>query len=255
MIHKTAIVSPKAELHESVEVGPFTVIEDNVHIGEGTVIGSSALIASGARIGKNVRIHHGAVIATIPQDLKFGGEETVANIGDDCIIREYATMNRGTNESGSTDLGAHCLLMAYAHVAHDCKIGDNVILANAVNLGGHVHIGEHVIIGGVVPVHQFSKIGCHAMIGGGFRLTQDLCPYALAGGYPLKILGVNLIGLRRRGFSNETIGVLQRVFKVLFFSELNTKQAVARITNEMEQTPEVQEILRFIGESTRGLIK
>ena len=255
MIHKTAVVSPEAELHESVEAGPFAIIEGNVQIGEGSVVGSSALVASGARIGKNVRIHHGAVVATIPQDLKFGGEETVANIGDNCIIREYATVNRGTRESGSTDLGSNCLLMAYAHVAHDCKIGDNVILANAVQLGGHVHIGEHVIIGGSVPVHQFSKIGCHAMIGGGFRLTQDLCPYALAGGYPLRILGVNLIGLRRRGFSNETIAVLQRVFKVLFFSELNTKQAVERITNEVEQTPEVQEILKFIGESTRGLIK
>lgn len=255
MIHETAIVSPKAELHESVEVGPFAIIEDNVRIGEGCVIGSSALIGSGARIGKNVRIHHGAVVATIPQDLKFGGEETVANIGDNCVIREYATVNRGTKESGSTDVGANCLLMAYAHVAHDCKIGHEVILANAVQLGGHVHIGDHVIIGGSVPVHQFSKIGCHAMIGGGFRLTQDLCPYSLAGGYPLKILGVNIIGLRRRGFSNEAIGVLQRVFKVLFFSDLNTKQAVARITNEVEQTPEVKEILRFIEESTRGLIK
>ncbi len=255
MIHDTAIISPKAELHESVDVGPFTVIEDNVRIGEGTVIGSSALIASGARIGKNVKIHHGAVIATIPQDLKFGGEETVANIGDNCVIREYTTVNRGTEESGSTDLGADCLMMAYAHVAHDCKIGDKVILANAVQLGGHVHIGDQVIIGGSVPVHQFSKIGCHAMIGGGFRLTQDLCPYALAGGYPLKILGVNLIGLRRRGFSNESIKILQRVFKLLFFSDLNTKQAVARITNEVEQTPEVMEILNFIGESTRGLIK
>lgn len=255
MIHETAIVSSKAELHESVEVGPFAVIEDNVQIGEGTMIGSSALIASGARIGKNVKIHHGAVIGTIPQDLKFGGEETVANIGDNCVIREYTTVNRGTKESGSTDLGANGLMMAYAHVAHDCKVGDNVILANAVQLGGHVHIGDHVIIGGLVPVHQFSKIGCHAMIGGGFRLTQDLCPYSLAGGYPLKILGVNLIGLRRRRFSNEAIGVLRRVFKILFFSNLNTKQAVARINDEVEQTPEVQEILKFITESTRGLIK
>jgi len=255
MIHKTAIVSSKADLHETVEVGPYAIIEKNVHIGEATTIGSTALIASGARIGKSVTIAHGAVISTVPQDLKFEGEDTVTNIGDHTIIREYATVNRGTNESGSTDIGQHCLMMAYSHAAHDCKIGDHVIMANSANLGGHVHIDDYAIIGGVVPVHQFVKIGCHVIIGGGFRVPQDVCPYALAGGYPIKISGLNLIGLRRRNFPRETIDVLRKVFKILFHSNLNTGQAVERIVAEVDMIPEVKTILTFIEGSTRGLVK
>jgi UDP-N-acetylglucosamine acyltransferase len=255
MIHKTAIVSAEAKLHESVEVGPYAIIEGNVEIGEGSNIGSHALIASGARIGKSVRIFQGAVVSTIPQDLKFEGEETTTNIGDGTTIREYATLNRGTDESGSTDVGSNCLLMAYSHVAHDCKLGNNVIMANSVNLGGHVKIDEHAIVGGIVPVHQFVRIGCHAMIGGGFRIPQDLCAYALAGGYPTRVKGVNLIGLRRRNFPRETIRSIQDAFKILFKSGLNTAQAVARIHDELEITPEIQNILDFIKKSERGLIK
>jgi len=255
MIHSTAIVSPKAELHESVEIGPYSIIEDNVHIGEGSRVGSHALIAPGARIGKNVTISHGAVISTVPQDLKFEGEETVANIGDGTVIREYVTVNRGTNESGSSDIGKNCLLMAYAHVAHDCKIGNHVIMANSVNLGGHVHIDDYAIVGGVVPVHQFVRIGCHSMTGGGFRVPQDICPYALIGGYPAKVIGLNLVGLQRRGFSDETLRILRQAYKILFFSKLNTKQAVARINEEMERIPELDKILKFIEESERGMIK
>ena len=255
MIHATAIVSAKAELHETVEVGPYAIIEENVQVGAGSRIGSSALLAPGARIGANVVISHGAVIGTVPQDLKFQGEETVAVIGNNTIIREYVTVNRGTTESRSTEIGKNCLLMAYAHVAHDCRVGNHVIMANSVNLGGHVHIDDYATVGGVVPVHQFVKIGCHSMVGGGFRVGQDLCPYALAGGYPLKILGLNAIGLRRRNFSNETIATLQNAFKLLFFSGLNTKQAVARMTSELEMTPEVKEMLKFIENSERGLVK
>jgi UDP-N-acetylglucosamine acyltransferase len=255
MIHKTAIVSANAELHESVEVGPYAIIEDNVQIGEGSAIASHAIIASGARIGKNVTIAHGAVIGTVPQDLKFEGEETVTNIGDSTTIREYATVNRGTDESGSTDIGSDCLMMAYSHVAHDCKLGNHVIMANSVNLGGHVHIDDYAIVGGVVPVHQFVKIGCHAMIGGGFRVAQDLCPYALGGGYPLRVKGLNLIGLRRRNFPRETIKVLQSTYKILFVSNLNTRQAVERIRGEIELIPEVNTILDFISKSDRGLVK
>ncbi len=255
MIHKTAIVSAKADIHESVEIGPYTIVEDNATIGEGTRIQSHAVIASGARIGRNVTIAHGAVVGTVPQDLKFEGESTVANIGDNTTLREYVTVNRGTNESGSTDVGHDCLLMAYAHVAHDCKIGNNVIMANSVNLGGHVHIDDFAIVGGVVPVHQFVKIGCHAMIGGGFRVPQDLCPYALAGGYPLKIFGINLVGLKRRNFPQETIRTIQSVYKILFKSNLNTSQAVARIKETVEIIPEVQNILDFIKASSRGLVK
>ena len=256
MIHTSAIISPKAQLHESVEVGPFSIIEDDVVVGEGSQIASHVLLAEGARIGKNVRIFQGAVIGTVPQDLKFEGEMTLANIGDNTIVREYATINRGTSESGSSDVGQNCMLMAYSHVAHDCKIGDNVIMANSVNLAGHIHIDDYAIIGGIVPVHQFVHIGAHSMIGGGFRVPQDVCPYSLLGGYPLKVIGLNIIGLRRRGFAREAIGVLQTVFKHLFFSNLNTRQAVARILDSVEKTPEVNVILKFIEESSgRGLIK
>jgi UDP-N-acetylglucosamine acyltransferase len=255
MIHKTAIISQDAQLHDTVEVGPYAIIEGNVEIGEGCNIGPHVQIASGARLGKNVQVFQGAVVSSIPQDLKFEGEESLANIGDGTRIREYVTVNRGTSESGSTDVGKNCLLMAYAHVAHDCKLSDNVIMANSVNLGGHVHIGESAIVGGVVPVHQFVKIGAHAMIGGGFRVVQDLCPYSLAGGYPLKIAGVNILGLRRRGFSRESIAILRDVFKILFFSDLNTSQAVEKIKSEIELIDEVNELFEFIKASTRGLVK
>lgn len=255
MIHKTAIISSEAKLHPSVEVGPYSIIEGNVVIDAGSRIASSALIASGARIGKNVKISHGVVIGTQPQDLKFAGEETLANIGDNTVIREYATVNRGTNESGSSDVGGDCLLMAYTHVAHDCKVGNHVIMANSANLGGHVHIDDWAIIGGVVPVHQFVRIGAHAMIGGGFRVAQDVCPFALVGGYPMKVVGLNRVGLRRRGFPKETVDILQQAFKILFLSDLNTKQALARIAEEIEMIPEAKQLIAFVESSHRGLVK
>ena len=254
-IHKTAIISPKAELGNDVIVGPYAIIEDDVQIGDGTSIGSTVLIASGSRLGKNIKIHHGAVIGTIPQDLKFGGEKSTAVIGDGTTIREYVTMNRGTEARGETTIGSNCLIMAYAHVAHDCLLGNEVILANSVNLAGHIEIGDYSILGGVLPVHQFVKIGAHVMIGGGYRVQQDVCPYALIAGYPLKVMGLNLLGLRRRGFSREVIRSLEAVFKILFFSQLNTSQAVERIQGEIEMTPEVQEIVDFLKASERGIIK
>lgn len=254
-IHPTAIVSPNAELADDVNVGPYTIIEDNVKIGSGSKIASSSLLASGATLGNNVEVHHGAVIGSIPQDLKFGGEVTQVVIGDSTIVREYATVNRGTKAYGTTTVGKECLLMAYSHVAHDCILGDGVIMANSVNLAGHIEVGDYVIIGGVVPVHQFVKIGAHAMIGGGFRVQQDICPYALVAGYPLKVTGINTVGLRRRGFKREVIKTLEKAFKLLFFSGLNTSQAVELIKSEVEQIPEVQELLNFIAKSTRGFVK
>ncbi|MEW6411822.1 MAG: acyl-ACP--UDP-N-acetylglucosamine O-acyltransferase [Candidatus Zixiibacteriota bacterium] len=254
-IHSTATVSPGAELAGSVTVGPYTVIEDDVQIGEGSSIASSALIASGARIGQNVKISHGAVIATEPQDLKFGGEKTLVKIGDRTQIREYVTINRGTVAHGETSIGEDCLLMAYSHVAHDCIVGNHVIMANSVNLAGHIEIGDWAILGGVLPVHQFVKIGAHAMVGGGFRVQQDICPYALVGGYPLKVVGINAIGLKRRGFKPEVIKAIDQTFKILFFSKLNTSQALERIRSEVEITLEVQSILDFISKSDRGIVK
>lgn len=255
IIHPTAMVAGSAIIGDNVAVGPFAVIEDNVTIGEGCKIGSHALITSGARLGRNVQVHHGAVLSTIPQDLKFEGEESILTIGDNTVIREYATLNRGTTYRRETTVGSDCLLMAYSHIAHDCIIGNHVILSNAVNLAGHVEIGEHAILGGILPVHQFVKIGAHAMIGGGFRVPMDICPYALCGGYPLKVMGLNVIGLKRRGFAPQTVQALEKAFRILFRSKLNTTQAVEQIKAEVEPIAEVAEILDFISKSKRGLCK
>ena len=253
-IHTTAIVSPQAELADDVTVGPYTIIEDNVVVGSGTKIASSALIASGARLGTNVTVAHGVVVGTVPQDLKFDGEDSLLVVGDNTTIREYATLNRGTAERGETTVGKNCLIMAYAHIAHDCVIGNNVILANSVNLAGHIEIDDYAILGGVLPVHQFVKIGAHVMIGGGFRVQQDVCPYALIAGYPLRTVGLNALGLKRRGFAPEAIRIIKTAYKLLFFSKLNTTQAVERIKSEVEIIPEIQVILDFISRSNRGLI-
>lgn len=252
-IHKTATVSSKTEIGNNVTIGPNAVIEADTKIDDNVIIGANCLVAQYTELKKDVKLFHGAVVGTVPQDLKFGGEKTKLIIGEGTTIREYSMLNRGTSESGKTSIGANCLLMAYSHVAHDCHVGHDVILANAVNLAGHIEIGDFVIIGGVVPVHQFVKIGDHAMIGGGYRVPQDVCPYALAGGYPLKIAGLNRVGLSRRGFEKETLQLLQKAFKILFSSNLNRSQAVEKIKAELEQTDEIKLILDFIKNSTRGM--
>lgn len=254
-IHSTAIVDPKAELSESVSVGPYSIINPDVVIGKGTQIGSHVLIDSGTTVGKNCKIHQGAILGTPPQDLKFGGEKTCLRIGDNTVIREYASLNRGTKMRGETTIGKNCFIMMYAHVAHDCVIGNHVILANSVNLAGHIEIGDYAIIGGVVPVHQFVKIGSHSIIGGGFRVQKDVCPFTMVAGYPLKTVGLNLVGLKRRGFPEKTIKILMQVYKIIFRFKLNTSQAVEKIKNEIELIPEVKEILDFIQKSERGIIK
>lgn len=253
-IHPTAIVAPEAELGDNVRIGPLAVIEADVVIGEGTTIAAHAMICSGARIGKNCRIHNGAVVASLPQDLKFGGEATLFEIGDNTTVREFATLNRGTAAHGKSTLGSNCLLMAYTHIAHDCIVGDNVIMANGVQLGGHVTIEDHAIIGGMTPVHQFCHVGQHCMIGGGFRVIQDVPPYITASEEPLRFAGLNSIGLRRRGFSAETLSLLKRLYRTLYRSGLNTTQAVTRIKEEFPMTTEVTNVLRFIENSDRGII-
>ncbi len=254
-IHPTAIIHKDVILADEVKIGPFSIINERAEIGAGTEIGSHVLIDSKTIIGKNCKIHHGAVLGTLPQDLKFEGEKTFVIVGDGTVIREYATLNRGTKYRGKTVVGKSCFIMAYAHVAHDCLLGDQVILANSVNLAGHVEIGDYAIIGGVVPVHQFVKIGAHSIVGGGFRVQKDVCPFALVGGYPLKTTGLNRIGLQRRGFSEKTMRVLERTFRILFKSKLNTSQAIERIKTEVELIPEVKSILDFIAQSERGIIK
>jgi len=254
-IHPTAIIHKDANLAGDAKVGPFSIINEGAEIGAGSEIGSHVLIDSQTIMGENCKIHHGAVLGTLPQDLKFEGEKTFLTIGEGTVIREYATLNRGTKYRGKTVVGKNCFIMAYAHVAHDCLLGDHVILANSVNLGGHVEIGDFAIVGGVVPVHQFVKIGAHSIIGGGFRVQKDVCPYALVAGYPLKTLGLNQIGLQRRGFPEETMQILERTFRILFKSKLNTSQAIERIKTEVELLPEVKIILDFIAKSERGIIK
>jgi UDP-N-acetylglucosamine acyltransferase len=253
-IDARAAVSPKAVIGEGVQIGPFTVVEDDVTIGDGTWIGTSAVIHSGSRIGKECRIHAMAAIGGPPQDLKYKGEPTTLEIGDRTVIREFVTLNRATVETGRTVIGSNCMFMAYAHVAHDCVVGDNVIMANCAALGGHVHVGSWVIIGGLTPVHQFCSIGDHAMIGGGFRVVKDVPPYILAGSEPLIFERLNIVGLRRRGFSERSIEVLDKTYRLIYRSSLNVSQAVARVKEEVEQTPEVQAVLTFIARSKRGII-
>lgn len=255
-IHPTAIVSSKAEIGKNVEIGPFTIIEDDVVIGDDCKIGSHVNIYNGARIGNRVKILQGAAVSNVSQDLKFDESiKTEFIIGDNTTIREFVTLHRGTEDLGYSKVGKNCLLMAYTHVAHDCVIGDNCILANLVQIGGHATIEDWVIIGGGTPVHQFSKIGQHAMVGGGFRVVSDVPPYALVGGEPLKYSGLNVIGLRRRGFSNEEIQTLKEAYQLLFFSGDNLSVAKEKVAEKYSEDKNVRNILEFIEKSKRGIVK
>lgn len=250
-----AYIHPDAKISSSVVVDPFVTIDKNVEIGEGTWIGSNVTIMEGVRIGKNCKIFPGAVIGAIPQDLKFKGEETLAIIGDNTTLREYVTVNRGTAAKGKTVVGDNCLLMAYCHVAHDCVLGNNVIMSNSTQLAGEVVVDDFAILSGAVLVHQFSHIGSHVMIQGGSRVTKDVPPFVTAGRDPLSFAGVNSIGLRRRGYNNEQIRDIQDVYRYLYQSGMNTSHAVERITAELPATKERDEILLFIKNSPRGIIK
>ncbi len=253
-IHPAALVSQKAKIGENVGIGPFTIVEDDVQIGDGSVIASGVLMANGTRLGRECRVHHGAILGTIPQDLKFRGEVTTLEIGDHTTVREYVTINRGTHDRWKTTIGTHCFLMAYAHVAHDCAIGNHVILANAVNMGGHVIIEDHAVVGGIVAIHQFSHIGRHSMIGGGFRVTKDVPPYVLAGQEPLAFNGLNIVGLRRRNFPQETIQTLEKAYQLIYYSQLNVSQAIERIKKDLPPTEEIKHVIEFIEKSKRGII-
>lgn len=254
-IDPRAVVSPKAHIGDDVAIGPFTVVEDDVVIGDGCKIGSSALIANGARIGKNCAIHHGAVVSNAPQDLKYAGEETLLEVGDNTVIREYATLHRGTVETGKTVIGSDCLLMAYVHVAHDCRVGDRCIFANVVTLAGHVTVGEWVTIGGLTAIHQFVHVGSHSMVGGGFRVTKDLPPYVLAGREPMRYEGVNIIGLRRRGFTGDKLATIENAYRVLYSSGLIFSDAIKKIESDFPQSEEITTILSFLKNSSRGIIR
>jgi UDP-N-acetylglucosamine acyltransferase len=250
-----AYIHPGSKIATNVVVEPFTTIHNNVTIGSGTWIGSNVTIMEGARIGKNCRIFPGAVISAIPQDLKFDGEDSLAIIGDNTTIRECVTVNRGTKALGKTQIGNDCLIMASSHIAHDCIIGDNCILANGSVIAGHVTIGEFAILSGLVAVHQFIHIGEHSLVSGGSLVRKDVPPYTKAGKEPLSYVGINSIGLRRRGFSTEKIREIQNIYRILYQKNYNNSQASEKIEAEMEATKERDQILLFIKNSQRGIMK
>jgi UDP-N-acetylglucosamine acyltransferase len=258
MIHSTAIIDPSAQLAEGVEVGPYAIIGKKVTIGAGSKIGAHAVIGDWTSIGQNNQIFAQSSVGAPPQDLKYRGEECWTRIGDNNMVREFATIHRGTvTGHAETVVGNGNLFMAYSHVAHDCRIGNGVVMANVATLAGHVTVEDNVILGGLVAVHQFSTIGAYAMIGGGTMVGLDIIPYtiATAGKRDAKLRGLNLIGLKRRGFSDETIGNLKKAYKTLFMADLKLPDAIARIRGEISACPEVDYLLAFIEKSERGICR
>ena len=255
MIHQLTAVDPRAKIGKNVTVEPFTTIASDVVIGAGTWIGSNVTIMDGARIGKNCKIFPGTVISAIPQDLKFDGEDTQTIIGDNTTLRECVTINRGTKALGYTKEGNDCLIMATSHVAHDCVLGNNVIIANGCGIAGHVEIGDFVVMGGLSAVQQFGKIGKHVMISGGSLIRKDIPPYVKVAREPISYAGINSVGLRRRGFTNDKIFEIQKIYRAIFQMKMNTTQAIEYIEKEMLPTMERDEIITFIQNSPRGIVK
>lgn len=253
-IHPTAIVSSKAKIGNNVSIGAFTIIEDDVVIGDNNEIRNSVTIANGTRIGNDNRIHAGAVIGTEPQDLKFDAKQpTLCIIGNRNTIREFVTMNRGTHASGETRIGDDSLLMSYVHVAHDCHFGSHNVIANSTQFGGHVTTEDWVNIGGCAKVHQFCRVGCHSMIGADVKIVMDLPPYTIIGREPPKIQGINIIGLRRRGFSKETIEEIKAFYNTILYSGLNNSDGIAKVRSGNVLSPEVLHCIEFIEASERGI--
>lgn len=255
MISTLASIHPHAKIGNDVTIDPFAVIHDNVVIGDGTHIMSHTVIMPFSRIGKNCKIFPGAVIGAIPQDLKFIGEETTAEIGDHTTIRECVTINRGTKDKNTTIIGSHCLLMAYAHVAHDCIVGDHVILANGVQLAGHVDVGNYAIIGGLAGAHQFTRIGEHTYIAGHTVIRKDVPPYVKAAREPLSYMGVNVVGLQRRSFSQERLDAINQIYHLLFVGSHSIAGGIEKIKDKVPDSPTKQEVLQFIAASKTGIIK
>lgn len=250
-----AYIHPEAKIGENVVIGPFTTIDRNVEIGEGTKIGSNVTILYGARIGKNCTIFPGAVVGAIPQDLKFHGEDTLAIVGDNTTLRECVTVNRGTDAKGKTVVGSNCLIMAYSHIAHDCVIGNNVIISNASQIAGEVVVDDFAVIGGGSLIHQFCHIGSHIMMQGGALVNKDIPPFIRAAREPISFTGINTIGLRRRGFSTETIELIQEAYRILYFSDLGIADALAEIEAKLPATPERDAIVSFVRSSERGILR
>ncbi len=248
-------IHPEAIIGKNVTINPFTTIEKDVEIGDGTWIGPNVTIMEGARIGKDCKIFPGAVISAEPQDLKYKGEKTLTYIGDRTTIRETVTINKGTTALGYTKIGNDCLIMATVHVAHDCVIGNHVILVNGVGLAGHIEIDDYAIVGGMVPVHQFTKIGAHTLIAGATLVRKDVPPFVKAAREPMSYAGINALGLRRRGFNNEKIETIQNIYRILFQEGLSNAKAIEKIKNKIPESKEREMILDFIEGSDRGIMK
>ena len=253
-IHQFAIVHPDAKIGENVKIGPFVTIDANVEIGDGTIIDSGAVVRSGTRLGKNCHIHANAVVGDIPQDLKFQGEDTVAIIGDNTVIREFVTIHRGTASRGKTVVGDNCLIMAYCHVAHDCVVGNHVIMSNAAQLAGEVEVADWAIIGGGALVHQFTRIGCHVMIQGGALVNKDIPPYCMVARYPIAYEGVNKVGLHRRGYTSEQIDAIADVYRTIYDSGLNVTQSLEEAA-KLPASAERDTVIDFVRASKRGIVR
>ncbi|PJC73630.1 MAG: acyl-[acyl-carrier-protein]--UDP-N-acetylglucosamine O-acyltransferase [Syntrophobacterales bacterium CG_4_8_14_3_um_filter_49_14] len=255
-IHPTAIVSPDAHLEEGVEVGPYTIIGADVHIGKNTIIGSHVVVEDHTDIGEDCRIFQFSSLGGAPQDLKFKGEKTRLIVGNHNTIREFVTINRATSaDIGVTIIGNHNLLMAYCHVAHNCKLGNHIVMANAATLAGHIHVEDFAIIGGLTGIHQFTRIGAHSIIGGASAVTKDIPPYIMAAGNHAKPYGLNTVGMKRRGFKEETIMALKEAYRLIFRSSLLFTVAIERVKNEVADTSEVRHFIDFIQKSERGIIR
>jgi len=255
-VHPTAIVAPGARLHATAEVGPYAVIGPQVEIGAGTIVGPHAVIEGRTRLGERNKVFHFASVGAPPQDLKYAGEDSALEIGSENLIREFTTLHKGTTGGGGvTRIGNRNLFMAYAHVAHDCQVGNGCVLANAATLGGHVEVGDHVILGGLAAVHQFTRIGKHAFVAGGAMVVMDVPPFCTAQGDRAELAGINSIGLARHGFSEDQIGRVKEAYRILFRSKLPLEEAVERLRTELGDQPEIQELLTFVTTSQRGLTR
>jgi len=254
-IHPTAIIEPGAQIGADVSIGPYAIIESDVVIGDGSEIGPHAMIGDGTRLGERCRIFLGAAVGLEPQDKKFAGEKTLTFIGDDTLIREYVTINRGTSATGATRVGARGWIMAYCHIAHDCAVGDDVTISNALAMAGHVTVGDHVTIAGIVSINQFCRIGDHAMVGARARVSSDIVPYALIGTEPLRVVSVNKIGLERRGFTTEQINNIKHAYKILFRDGLQLNDALTKIESEFPGDAAIKTLTDFVRGSEKGFLR
>jgi UDP-N-acetylglucosamine acyltransferase len=253
-VHPSALVSPDVQLGAGVEIGPFAIVGESCVLGDGSVLAPRATLERNVTLGANVHVGSGSVLGGPPQDVKYRGEHTTVEVGDGTVIREYTTINRGTTHSFKTTVGKNCFIMSYVHLGHDSHVGDGVVLVNGVQLAGHVAVDDRAIISGLTAVHQFVRIGRFSFIGGCSRVAQDVPPYTRAVGNPIKLYGLNSVGLRRNNFPDEVLRELKRAYRLFFRSELNLSQALQRAEGELQQLPEVQEFIRFVSETNRGVV-